>query len=799
VWAGKAVHPVEDRRFVIGKGLYLPNASLPRMAYAAVLRSIHPHARIASVDARGALEVPGVFCALTGEQAARLSRPLRPLVPLPVEVPYYCLAHEKVRYVGEPVAAVAAESRYVAEDALERIRVEYEPLAAAVDPEAAMGEGAPLVFERLGTNLLWHDTFRYGDVEAAFRKAAHVVRERFAIHRYASTPLETFGCIAHYDEARGELLLWTNDQRPGQALPIVAAALGLEQAQIRLVSGDIGGGFGNKRKPPYLVMTALLSKLCGRPVQFVEDRRENLMALVHACNGVMEVEVAASAEGRLLALRVKDIADEGCNVLNPTVHSLLKLGNITNCYEIPAVEFDAYAVLTNKCPSGANRGIGKPFMCFALERMMEEVARRLGRDSVGLRRQNLVPPERMPYTTPTGSLIDSGDFPATLERLLELIGYEAFRDEQKRGRQGGRWLGLGLALAVEPSTSNQSSYILTTQRRSASGAAEAAMVRVESDGSVRVVLGDVGSGQGHQTAAAQIVADELAVGFEEVRVSPYFDSLVSPWLYTTGNYSNKFAGTDVGAIQGAARKVREKLVALGAHLLGVAPAEVELAGGAVRVKGDPARRKSLAELAQVAYRDLLALPAGMEPGLEGRCYYRPAIADLPDAQRRVRNQLFVSHAGHAAIVEVDVETGAVSILKYAIVHDCGRVLNPVIVEGLVHGATAHGIGAALYEEFVYDEEGRLLTTTFVDYLKPTAAEVPDFVTDHLESPSPFTPLGMKGVGEGGAIPAPAAIVNAVEDALAPLGARFRELPLKPERVWRAIREARAAAPAHGSR
>ena len=315
------------------------------------------------------------------------------------------------------------------------------------------------------------------------------------------------------------------------------------------------------------------------------------------------------------------------------------------------------------------------------------------------------------------------------------------------------------------------------------------MVRVENDGSVNVVLGDVGSGQGHQTAAAQIVADELGIDFDQVHVSPFFDSLVSPWMYTTGNYSNKFSGTDVGAIQGAARKVKEKLMILGAYLLKLPVAEAELANAAVRSRRDPRVCKTIQELGQVAYRDLLALPPDMEPGLEGRYYYRPAVANLPDEQRRVRNQLFVSNAGHAVVVEVDVETGKVDIAKYAIVHDCGTVLNPVIVEGLVHGATAHGIGAALYEEFVYDEHGQLLTTTLVDYLKPTAVEIPDFLNDHLESPSPFTPFGMKGVGEGGAIPAPAAIANAVENALEPLRVRVTELPLTPQRIWQALKSA----------
>src|SRR5262245_10797392 len=687
-WKGKAIHPREDQRFVTGRGLYLPNISFPNMLHAAILRSIHPHARIVAVDVRDAVKSPGVACVLTGDQAKILSKPLRSLIPLPVEVPYYCLAHDKVRYVGEPVAAVAATSRYLAEDALEKIVVEYEPLPAAVDPEDSMREGAPLLFESLGSYILWHYCFNYGEVDTVFAQARHVLSDRFYIQRYSSTPMETFGVTASFDIARGYLTLWTNDQRPGQALPIISHSLGLATAQIRFITADIGGGFGNKRKPPYLVLAALLSKLSGQPVQFIEDRRENLMALVHACNGVMDLDLAAGEDGRLLGIKVRDVADEGANLLNPTVHSLLKLGNLTNCYDIRAARFDGYSVMTNKCPSGANRGIGKPFMCFALERMMDSIARRLGRDRIELRRENLVQPAMMPYSTPSGSVIDSGDFPQTLNKLLALIDYESFQQEQRRARAEGRWLGLGLALAVEPSTSNQSSYILTTNRRSASGAGEAAMVRVENDGSVNVVLGDVGSGQGHQTAAAQIVADELGIDFDQVHVSPFFDSLVSPWMYTTGNYSNKFSGTDVGAIQGAAHKVKEKLMVLGAYLLKLAVDEVELVDAAVRSRKDPRVCKTIQELAQVAYRDLLALPPDMEPGLEGRYYYRPAIANLPDEQRRVRNQLFVSNAGHAVVVEVDAETGKVTIVKYAIVHDCGAVLNPVIVEGLVHGATA---------------------------------------------------------------------------------------------------------------
>lgn len=788
-WKGRAVRPREDVRFVAGRGSYIGDMSLPGMLHAAVLRSMYPHARIVSIDLREALKVPGVVCGLTGEEVSQLSKPLRSLVPLPIELPSYCLAYKKVLYVGEPVAAIAATNRYVAEDALEKISVEYEPLFPVVDPEASMDPEAPLLYEALKTNILWHDCFDYGDVESAFSDAAHLLKERFLIHRYSSTPLETFGCIASFDRSRQELTIWSNDQRPGQAMPIVSHSLGLSHAQIRFITPDVGGGFGNKRKPPYLILAALLSEQCGYPVQFIEDRRENLMALAHSCNGVMDIEAAVSAEGKILALKIRDVADEGTNVLNPTVHSLLKLGNMTNCYRIPAVRYDAYSVMTNKCPSGANRGIGKPFMCLAIERLMDVLARRLGVDRIEIRRRNLVPPESMPYTTPTGALIDSGNFSATLDKLLPLIGYDTFLREQQESRAAGRYLGIGIALGLEPSTSNQSTYMLTTHKRTGSGAGEAAMVRVESDGSILVRLGDVGSGQGHQTAAAQIVADELGVNIDDIHVAPSFDSQVSPWLYTTGNYSNKFSGTDVGAIQGAAQKVREKLLKLGAYLLEEPVDGVELAQGCVRAKRNPERKRTIAELAFVAYRDLLSLPADMEPGLDGSHYYKARMANLPDANRRVRNQLFASNAAHAAVVEVDVETGKISILKYAVVHDCGCVLNPLIVEGLVRGATAHGIGAALYEEFISDEEGKPLSTTFVDYLKPTAVEIPRFHLDHLETPSPFTPFGMKGVGEGGAIPAPAAVANAVDNALEPLGCSFRELPLTPERVWNGIQEA----------
>jgi 2-furoyl-CoA dehydrogenase large subunit len=783
-WVGRPLPRKEDARLTTGRGRYLDDVSRPGLLHCAMLRSPHAHARLLSVDASGARRVPGVLAVLTGAEAAARSQPIRPLIPTPVPLRDWCLAVDRVRFAGEPVAAVAAVDRATAEDALERIAVAYEPLPAVVDPEAAMRPDSPLLYPELGTNVLWHDVLTYGDVDGAFARADGVLRERFEIQRYASTPLETFGAIAEHDAGLDAYTFWTNDQRPGLTLAILAESLAVPQARLRLICPDIGGAFGNKRRPAYLLVCALLARAAGRPVKYVEDRRENLTALMHACNGLMDVELAYRRDGTVLGLAVRDIADEGKNLVSPTQHNLIKLGNIANGYRIGAIRYEPWAVLTTKCPSGANRGIGKPFMCFAVERAMALLARRLGLDPAELRQRNYVRADEMPYTTPTGSQYDSGDYGATLARALERFQYGARRAEQARARAEGRLLGIGIATSVEPAGTNLASYEVVTGRRAASGSAEAAMVRVEPDGQVRATIGDPGSGQGYETVIAQIVADELGLTPAHVHVERGFDSGSTPWLYLSGNYSNKFSVTDTGAVVGAARRVRDKLLRIAAHRLEVAVEDLELAGGEARVRGVPDRGLALRELARTAYADVLGLPPGEEPGLEARHVYQNPLAEPMGAGRRVRSQLVFSNAAHCALVEVDPRTGHVRLLRHVVVHDCGRELNPLIVEGMVRGSTVHGMGAALLEEFRYDGDGQLLTASFMDYLKPTALDVPDIDVDRLESPSPFTALGSKGVGEGGAIPGPAAVANAVEDALAPFGVTVRSLPITPERVWR---------------
>ncbi len=783
-WVGMPLPRKEDARLLSGRGAYLDDLRHPGALHAAMLRSPHAHARLASVDTRGAEAMPGVLAVLTGAEAARLSGPIRPLIPTPVPLRDWCLAVDRVRFAGEPVAAVAAVDRATAEDALEGIRVEYEPLPAVTDAEAAIRPDAPLLYPELGTNVLWHDVFTYGDVDGAFARADGVLGERFELQRYASTPLETFGVIAEYDAGTDAYAFSTNDQRPGLTMAILAESLGVPQSRLRLIVPDVGGGFGNKRRPAYLLICALLARKTGRPVKWVEDRLENLAALMHAAGGVMDLELAYRADGTVLALRVRDVTDEGKNLVSPTQHNLIKLGNIGNGYRIGAIQYEAWSVLTTKCPSGANRGIGKPFMCFAVERAMALLARRLQLDPAELRLRNYVQPEEMPYTTPPGAQYDSGDYPATLRKALERFGYDHWRAEQRRARAEGRLLGIGLATSVEPAGTNLASYELITGRRAASGSAEAAMVRMEPDGTVRAAIGDPASGQGYETVIAQIVADELGLTPERIHVERGFDSSTTPWLYLSGSYSNKFSVTDVGAVVGAARKVGDKLRRIAAHRLEAAVEDLELAEGEARVRGVPGRALPFRELARTAYADVLGLPPGEEPGLEARHAHQNPLAAPVGPDRRVRSQLVFANAAHLCLVEVDPRTGRVRILKHLVVHDCGRELNPLIVEGMVHGSTVHGMGAALLEEFRYDERGQLLTGTFMDYLKPTTLDVPDIEVDHLEHPSPFTPLGAKGVGEGGAIPAPAAVANAVEDALAHLGVVIRALPITPERVWR---------------
>jgi 2-furoyl-CoA dehydrogenase large subunit len=786
-WVGQALERSEDRRLLTQGGHFIDDLSVPGVAYAAYARSPHARAKILRVDVQRALAHPGVYAAITGEDVAQSTRPQRGRVPLPNSPRVYAVAYQQVRYVGEPVVGIAAVDRATAEDAAELVEVEYEPLPPVVDPEEALKPNAPLVFEEIGSNILWHNTFPYGDVEGTFAAADRIIDERVTIQRYCSTPLETFGVMAQFEPVTQSFTIWGHTQQPAQDLHVLAAAFGISPGQIRLIIPPMGGSFGNKVRPLFIIAAALLAKKAGRPVKWIEDRRESLLALGHAADGVMEMSAAVQADGTLLAIKFRNIENEGAGIDFAGRHNLLMLSNIANCYRLKAISYEGYSVVTNLCPVVANRGIGKPFMCFAVERMVDAVARALKIDRVEIRLKNFIQPDEFPYDTPSGQTYDSGNYPELLRKGLALLDYDGWRQKQAEGRAQGRLLGIGIATAVEPGGSNLSyGMLISGPTQLLSGQGEAARVRMETDGTVAVFTGGLDSGQGHATALAQIVADELGLDVKHIRVATTFDSASHPYVMTSGVYSNKFHGHDTVAAIGAARKVRDKLLKRAAAQLEANVDDLELREGKISVRGAPTRSLTVAQVASRAYWSLTDEQPDGEPGLEALYYYSNPLARPPDDKKRLRVQLGFASAAHVCVVEVDPETCAIKVLRYGVIHDCGRQINPGIVEGQVHGATAHGIAAALFEEFTYDENGQLLTTSFMDYLKPTAADLPNIEGDRVETPSPLTLLGTKGVGEGGAVVAPAAIASGVEDALAPLGIHIATLPITPSRLWEVV-------------
>jgi CO/xanthine dehydrogenase Mo-binding subunit len=799
---GRSARSKEAPRHVTGKGQFTDDFTLPGMLHAVILRSPHAHARIISIDAQGALEIPDVIAVITPEELREKTNPFKPgryAAGLRKPIPEYAIAIDKVRYVGEPVAALAARSRGVAEDALELISVDYEPLPSVVDTTEAMGPSAPLLFEELGSNIAWKGALSYGNLEAAFQQADKVVRDRLKIHRYSSTPLEPFACIASFDAASKKLTVWVNAQVPEVIYDALREALGLED--VRVIIPDIGGGFGQKihliRK--YVVITSLLAIKSQRPVKWIEDRSEHMMAAGHSCAQEFEVEAAVKMDGTVLGLKFKEIDDVGGSVSTLTIHFTNKLNNLSNTYKVKNISLEGCSVVTNKCPVIPNRGIGKPGMCFIWERMMDRIAEELNLGPIEVRSINLIQPGEMPYETPSGNIYDSGDYPALLEKALERIGYEKFREEQSREREKGRLLGIGVVIGVEPGGRNaaRDMAIFPEMKESpGAGGVNGATVKLEKNGTLALFLGSPNCGQSHETTTAQVAADILGIAPEHISVSTPFDSDLAPWGVAAANSGNNFHLYDIGAVHGAASKLREKILALASHVLETDPAKITIEEGTVRVEGAPMRKLTFAELGRIAYGNQSLLPEGFEAGLQATFYYtfphgQPNLVPGPD--RKVRAQFTFSAAAHAAIVEVDRETGKVHVVRYVIVGDNGTIINPDVVNGQIYGSAAHGISVALGEGFIYNSDGQLLTLTLTDYGKSSTLETPNIEVVHHPVPSPFTTLGQKAAGEGAAIPSPAAIAGAVEDALKPLGVRVRELPLSPEAVWRLIQEAQAGA------
>ncbi len=766
---GERVKRLEDPRLLTGEASFVDDIQLPDTLHAAILRSPYGNARIRAIDLAAARAAPGVVDAFSLADAWPENPPTIPVlaaVDSLLPCPQYPLAREQVRYVGEPVAVILAESRALAEDAAELAEVDYEPLPALASAETALASGATVLHETVPGNVAARWTQGTGDVETAFAGADRVISEAFRMQRYTGVPLEGRGTLATRDPVTGELTVWTSGQWPHTQRSLTAALLGIDEQRIRVIQPEVGGGFGVKVELyPEDVLIPFAALRAGRPVKWIEDRREHLLGIVHAREMDFDLELALASDGTIRGLRGRITSDQGAyfrtlGIVNPS----LAVTSLTGPYRIENYAAEVVCVLTNKSPCSPYRGAGGPEAAFARERLFDIAARELGMDPAAFRLKNLVPPEAMPYDTGLASVestvvFDSGDFPKALREALERFDYEGFRAEQARDRAEGKLRGLGIC-----------AY---TQMASA-GPYESAEVRVDGGGKVTVVSGAAPQGQGTGTALAQIVADRLEVPLERISVS-FADTARIP--FGVGTYASRNAVMAGSATLVAAERVRDKAIAIAADLFEASPSDVEWHEGTARLKGVPEKSHSLAELAQKAGPGG-ARPAGMEPGLEARYYFE--THDAPFA-----------YGVHLAEVEVEAETGAVDIRRYLVVNDCGRQINPMIVEGQIVGGIAQGIGGALLEELVYDEDGQMLNANLLDYQMPTSLDLPNVEISHSESPSPLNPLGAKGVGEGGSIAAHAVIANAVEDALAHTGARVRETPLRPATVWKLMHGAGA--------
>ncbi len=755
-WVGRPLPRLEDEALLRGEGCFIDDLDpVASTRHAAVLRSPFAHARITRLDSTAALELPGVVGVLTGADVTELSRPFPAGIDSPV--PHYALAVETVRFVGDPVAVVVARDRYLAEDALELIEVDYEPLVPVLDSEAAV-ETVACVSDR---------AFSYGDVDTAFAQADLVVRERFRFPRWSCTPVECYGVVCDWNHAEGALTAWANFQGPFTLHSVAAGALRLPGSKLRLITPpDSGGSFGIKSAVfAYVVLMGLASRKLGVPVRWIEDRLEHLAASSSSSGRVTHVEAGFSADGELVALRYDAIEDVGAYVRAPEPATLYRMhGSLAGAYRVRNVAARNRVVLTNTMPSGLNRGFGGPQLYLALERTMTIAATRLGIDPAELRRRNLIARDAFPYRTPSGALYDSGDYEACLDDALTLARYEERVAEASVARDAGRFVGVGIACVVEPSISNMGYITLAEPGEERglpkSGNAEGCTISVSALGGITVRTATTPQGQGHRTVIAQVVADRLGVEPEAVEVVSEVDTSTSPWTIASGNYSSRFSGVGVGAVVTAADRLAEKIGAIRSHL------------------GDD--DASLRRVAGTVHWNPEALPPGMEPGLAVTAYYAAPNLLPPDAEDQVASSASHGFVADVAVVEIDRETGEVSVLDYVTVHDAGRLLNPLLAEGQVRGGLAHGAGAALFERHVYDEDGNLLTGSFMDYLAPTAPDLPIPRIGHRESPSPFVPLGAKGLGEGTTMSVPAAISNAVADAL---GRDDVEPPFTPGRVW----------------
>ena len=785
-WIGQSVERIEDLTLLAGRGRYIDDIGVPPgTLHAAILRSPHAHAEIRAINTEAARRAHGVAAVITAAEVTKLSASLVVGVRAPIEC--WPIAAGRVRYVGEPVAVVVAADRYLAEDALELIEVDYAPLPAIVDPLAALDPKLPPLHEGLGGNIASDRSFRYGDPERAFAEAARKVSVSIRYPRNSCTPIETYGIVAMYDPGEDAYDVLANFQGPFSLHPVMARALKVPGNRLRLrTPPDSGGSFGIKQGVfPYVVLIGVAARVAGRPVKWVEDRLEHLCASVSATNRVTQLEAAVDADGRVRALSYDQIEDVGAHIRAPEPATLYRMhGNLTGAYDIRHVTVRNRVVLTNKTPTGLNRGFGGPQMYYALERLMQRVAVELKLDPIDVIRRNLVPAKAFPYRTASGALLDSGDYSHALDVALADGGFDELKKRRDAARAQGRIYGIGCTAVVEPSVSNMGyiTTVLTAEERRRAGAKNGAQatatVAFDPLGGVSVHTASAPQGQGHRTVLAQIVADAFGLAPSDIRTVSEIDTARDAWSIASGNYSSRFAAAVGGAAHLAATRLKEKLARTAAAQLNVPPAEIEFVGGRVRARGNPDNSIPFARLAATSHWSP-GMVTDDNQALRETVFWTPPELTAPTEADEVNSSLCHGFIFDFCGVEVDRVTGAVRIDKYVTMHDCGRVLHPGMVAGQVTGGFAQGIGAALYEEFAYSPDGAFLAGTFADYLVPTTTEVPAPTILHVETPSPFTPLGAKGVGEGNCMSTPVCLANAVADAL---GIAAIDLPMTPAKL-----------------
>jgi carbon-monoxide dehydrogenase large subunit len=777
-YVSQSVKRTEDPPLLMGRAHFIGDLRLPGLLAVKFLRSPHAHARVVHVDVRAAAAMSGVEAVVTGRDLLSSTRSIRAVMSGAgyKESGWPPLAGDTARFAGEAVAAVVASDQYRGEDALEAIDVTYEPLPAVVDAEAGMKPTAPVLHAEMGDNIIFHTRFENGDVARALAGADIRLTETFRHARCSSSPMEPRGVMASVDPVDGTLTVWASTQAPHLMRSGLAEALRLPESRIRILCPAVGGGFGPKMHLyPEDIVVAELARRLRRPVRWLEDRRENLLASAQARDHVNHVEIGARKDGTLLAIRSTLICDSGAYSVYPVTASLEPLtaaGILPGPYKLAALAYDAYAVATNKCPAGAYRGVGMALGTFVRERLVDMVARRAGLDPADVRRRNFVDARELPFATASGLVVDSGNPRESHERALAGADYASVRATPALAN--GKYRGVGVAAYTE-FTGMGSGTFRRRGMKQVSGH-DAATVRVEPSGEVRGFVSAASQGQGHATTLAQVLADELGVPLDAVSI---VEGDTERCPHGSGSFASRSMVVSGGALVLAARRVRDKIATIAAHMLEAAREDLTFEDGTIAVRGAPGRAVTLTQVANLAYRPAGGtLPPGVDPALEATHYYDPPPATF-------------SNGTHVAVVEVDPDTGQVAVLRHVVVEDCGRIVNPMIVDGQTHGAVAQGIGNALYEDFAYDAGGQPLTTTFMDYIIPGTHEVPPVEVIHLETPPAVSVTGFKGMAEGGTIGSTAAVANAIADALAPLGLEIRELPVTPDRLYRLLKEKRS--------